>query len=97
MFILYLSPLKVTTQIFKHRGVSVCSDTAGWKDIFFVADIDECAENLDNCDEITQTCVNSKGSFRCIDRQPTCDFGYRYNENQDTCVGESPRFVNCKF
>lgn len=49
-------------------------------------DIDECAENLDNCDGTTQTCVNSKGSFRCIDRQPTCDFGYRYNEDQETCV-----------
>lgn len=61
--------------------------------IFFVTDIDECGEQSDTCDRATQTCVNSKGSFRCIDRKPTCDFGYRYNEDQETCLGESAGFV----
>lgn len=74
----------------------ICHDTTG-KNILFVADIDECTEKTDSCDWPTQICVNSKGSFRCIDHQPTCDFGYRYDEDQETCVGESSQFVNCLF
>lgn len=49
-------------------------------------DIDECAENSDSCDRVIQTCINSQGSFRCIDQKPSCDFGYRYNEELQSCV-----------
>ena len=44
-------------------------------------DIDECAQNVDNCDVDTRaTCSNTPGSFTCA-----CKAGY--SGNGITCVG----------
>uniref|UniRef100_A0A6A7G299 Fibrillin-2-like isoform X4 n=2 Tax=Hirondellea gigas TaxID=1518452 RepID=A0A6A7G299_9CRUS len=51
-------------------------------------DVNECEERLDTCSPSTQTCINSVGSFRCIDRTPTCPFGYRYNSSTRDCLDE---------
>ena len=42
-------------------------------------DINECNENLDNCD---QTCVNTNGSFTC-----QCNIGYILESDRHTCTG----------
>ncbi|KAK4307648.1 hypothetical protein Pmani_020604 [Petrolisthes manimaculis] len=49
-------------------------------------DVDECTEKIDSCDWSTQTCINSVGSYRCVDRLPICDFGYQYDEEKKSCV-----------
>ena len=47
--------------------------------IFFNADIDECSEDTDNCN---QTCTNTEGSFAC-----ECDDGYYLDSDGTTCNG----------
>ena len=46
---------------------------------FFNADIDECSEDTDNCN---QTCTNTEGSFTC-----GCDDGYILDSDETTCNG----------
>ena len=46
---------------------------------FFNADIDECSEDTDNCN---QTCTNTEGSFTCV-----CDDGYILDSDETTCNG----------
>ena len=46
-----------------------------------LAEIDECAEGIHNCDQI---CHNSDGSFTCSCRQ-----GYQLARDGTTCLGES--------
>ena len=55
-----------------------------------VADIDECAEGLHNCSRQSQSCVNGVGNFRCVDREPDCHFGYRYDPLVRRCEGNVP-------
>ena len=47
--------------------------------IFFNADIDECSEDTDNCNQI---CTNTEGSFTC-----GCDDGYLLDSDETTCNG----------
>ena len=42
-------------------------------------DIDECAEQLDDCD---QNCLNYAGLYSCF-----CNFGFRLNEDELHCDG----------
>ncbi|XP_018028143.1 fibrillin-3 isoform X3 [Hyalella azteca] len=49
-------------------------------------DINECEERADDCSASSQTCINSVGSYRCIDRSPTCSFGYRFDSESRECV-----------
>ena len=42
-------------------------------------DIDECAEQLDDCD---QNCHNYNGSYSC-----SCNLGFRLNEDELHCDG----------
>ena len=44
------------------------------------ADIDECARNTDNCDQL---CVNLNGTYKCA-----CRPGYTLNANERKCDGE---------
>ena len=43
------------------------------------ADINECSEGIDNCN---QTCTNTEGSFTC-----GCDDGYLLYSDETTCNG----------
>ena len=46
-----------------------------------LAEIDECAEGIHNCDQI---CHNTDGSFTCSCRQ-----GYQLARDRTTCLGEN--------
>ena len=48
--------------------------------IRFPTDIDECAEDRDNC---AQTCTNTVGSYTC-----SCLTGYRLGSDERMCSGE---------
>ena len=49
------------------------------------ADIDECAERLDNCTRSQgQLCQNTDGGFNCIVR---CEAGLRFSAAQGGCAG----------
>nr|CAD7576034.1 unnamed protein product [Timema californicum] len=50
-------------------------------------DINECEEGLDNCDQNTQLCINTEGSFHCeIQGGVTqCPAGYKINKEQRKC------------
>lgn len=54
------------------------------------ADIDECAQGLDNCKQKGGDCVNTPGSF-------TCGCGPYRNEKDGICVGEAVSFCVCPF
>lgn len=54
----------------------------------FCTDTDECAENLDDCDPATSTCVNEPGTFRCV-----CRVGFM--RNGSVCQGNFLTFL-CK-
>lgn len=49
--------------------------------IAYVSDINECAENADNCDKETSTCANQDGSFRCL-----CNKGLARADSR-SCMG----------
>ena len=53
--------------------------------IFLNADIDECSEGIDNCN---QTCTNTEGSFTC-----GCDDGYLLYSDETTCNGIYLEFI----
>jgi hypothetical protein len=46
-------------------------------DIKYVLDIDECALDIDDCE---QRCLNFKGLYNCF-----CHFGYHLNDDRKTC------------
>ena len=48
--------------------------------LYLSSDIDECAENTDNCD---QHCINTVGSFTCA-----CNAGYRLALDFRSCDGK---------
>ena len=52
----------------------------------FNADIDECAINIDGCDQI---CTNTNGSFYC-----SCNTGYRLNVDNKTCDGTKVQCIH---
>ena len=39
--------------------------------LYFIADVDECADNTDSCVAMGSHCFNTIGSYEC-----TCDLGY---------------------
>ena len=48
------------------------------------ADIDECEEGTDDCDDPYEICENTDGSFDCV----PCEDGYMADEDNTECVGE---------
>ena len=49
--------------------------------LFFHADIDECNEEIDSCD---QNCTNANGSYTC-----SCSTGYQLHANGYLCIGNA--------
>ncbi|VEN60296.1 unnamed protein product [Callosobruchus maculatus] len=54
-----------------------------WSSLYGICvDIDECAiPEKNNCDRMTEACVNLPGTFRCV-----CQWGHIFNEQQKKCV-----------
>lgn len=55
-------------------------------------DINECDTGDATCDANNQACLNTRGSFRCLDilvseRISNCEDGFRYQSRIDQCVG----------
>lgn len=71
-----------------HGGESVeCNCRKGYKlepDGYSCADINECMLLLDNC-LISQRCVNTPGSFKCVRTLP-CGTGYVLNSDTGQCI-----------
>ena len=69
-----ISIMQNLESLWMSNGNSICLLTAQLQfDIIFVlnhADIDECIEETDNCDD-NAICTNTDGSFTCL-----CDLGY---------------------
>lgn len=61
-------------------------------------DIDECDTGEANCDIANQACLNTIGSFKCLDilnkanQVNQCEDGFRYQARIDQCVGEQTLF-----
>ena len=54
--------------------------------IICLLDLDECTENLHNCNEETELCRNVVGNFEC---DLKCQDGYTFQkEPSPSCVGE---------
>lgn len=56
-------------------------------------DIDECEVSEVNCDIETQVCMNTVGSYECLDIEKNnegaqCDTGLRFNAKTGECDGE---------
>lgn len=47
--------------------------------MFVIADIDECRQ-LNPCETVTSTCINTRGSYRC-----KCKTGFKYAYNGLLC------------
>ena len=65
-----------------HHQICTCMSlyfTVYIRVIYFNIDIDECANNTDNC---IQTCTNTEGSFTC-----GCNDGYILDSDGTTCNG----------
>ena len=58
----------------------ICRAPAGALQISHLSDIDECEQDLDDCDE-NSNCVDTIGSFECF-----CHVGYIKNGTQ--CISE---------
>lgn len=60
-------------------------------------DINECDTGDANCDINSQACLNTIGSFKCLDilvneRVNHCEDGFRYQARIDQCVGRLSLF-----
>ena len=54
---------------------------------FFVLDIDECVNRLNDCDDPrVADCINNPGNFSCV-----CKSGYTGNGTIGTCQGQCSR------
>lgn len=51
-------------------------------------DVDECLLKLNDC-KINQYCLNTNGSFRCLNANPySCELGSIYNDALHKCTGK---------
>ncbi|CAG4962203.1 unnamed protein product [Colias eurytheme] len=49
-------------------------------------DVDECAMNKDDCNKISQFCINTRGSFHCQDKgSQHCPPGFKSNRSTNKC------------
>ena len=70
-----------------------------WLQIFIyvtmVTDIDECAEEIDNCDNVNGNCTDGDPELGEALYTCTCNAGY-FLVNQYICQGEISLLVNAK-
>lgn len=53
-----------------------------------ITDIDECEETLDDCQRLSQHCINSHGSYFCQDHvSKRCAPGFKVNGATGICEG----------
>ena len=52
---------------------------------FFISDIDECAKDIDSCDQI---CTNTPGSYNC-----SCQKGFKLSRDALNCQGNPVLFI----
>ena len=66
------------TVMVSHIGTCLptCTVISWW---LHSADIDECTENTDGCQ---QTCINKDGSIQC-----SCRDGFRLGSDRQSCIG----------
>lgn len=51
-------------------------------------DINECLEQIDNCNPNTQLCLNNNGGFECQDRvHKGCASGFQFDDVLKECQG----------
>jgi serine/threonine protein kinase len=63
-------------------GQAVCACSDGWKgDGYSCANIDECADGTDNCDDKHGKCADTDGSFAC-----SCKDGWKLGADGATCM-----------
>lgn len=52
-----------------------------WSSLYGICvDIDECEENSEPCNTVSEACLNLPGSFRCV-----CKWGYSWNDDAKKC------------
>ena len=49
------------------------------------ADVDECVEQIDGCQQDSEVCRNTAGAYEC---DPRCDLGFRLSPTTRVCEGE---------
>lgn len=51
-------------------------------------DVDECTEGISGCDPIREKCINSIGSFTCLQKPKPlkCKRGFQYSEHHNACL-----------
>lgn len=72
-----------------HAGCSVKLKTQNnLIQYLFQSDIDECEERLDDCQRLSQFCINSHGNYFCQDHvSKRCAPGFKVNVNTGVCEG----------
>ncbi|KAL3285869.1 hypothetical protein HHI36_000389 [Cryptolaemus montrouzieri] len=52
-----------------------------WKSFYGICvDVDECEENIDPCNPLSEACINLPGSYKCV-----CKWGYMWNKESKKC------------
>ena len=67
--------------MFKQRNIIIIC-VLNHAHISIHVDVDECADGTHDCSPITQTCINTIGSFTC-----ECSSGYELDGDGTTCNG----------
>ncbi|PIK39837.1 hypothetical protein BSL78_23328 [Apostichopus japonicus] len=78
-----------TSKCINTNGSYRCSCHRGYRNVDGCIDIDECRENLHNCDRLA-TCINKNGSFDC-----NCSDGYSGNGTHCTDINECSGGHDC--
>jgi hypothetical protein len=65
-------------------------------------DINECDTGEAQCDTNNQACLNTIGSYKCLDiigseKKGNCEEGFRYQARIDQCVGEFLNLILIQF
>lgn len=59
-----------------------------WYFYFLIVDIDECEEHLDDCQRLSQYCINTHSAYFCQDHvSKRCAPGFKVNSATGICEG----------